>query len=215
MRQLIEISTDAQVEALIPNEGISGFILKSEQWESDIPGKVVRSSVRVNNDNLLLSLELEPFSTYRVMPISMLQIGTPLQLARYLGRQIVADAVITKSWLKSATRESWQNVPIPDSDRDTLEYSRSFTLQEYSRIQLGEVPYSMEDHWFAYFENNWLYWHRSWTGVGIFEVHIESVEDTYKVTEARVNKSQDAGIADIERLDGLLNGMCYEAKVFE
>lgn len=39
----------------------------------------------------------------------------------------------------------------------------------------------MEDTWFIYFENDWLYFHRSWTGHGIFKTHFTKNEEQYKI----------------------------------
>jgi len=35
----------------------------------------------------------------------------------------------------------------------------------------------MEDKWFIYFENGWLYFHRSWTGFGIYKAQLKKEPD--------------------------------------
>jgi hypothetical protein len=37
---------------------------------------------------------------------------------------------------------------------------------------MGLLPVQMEDKWFIYYEEDWLYLHRSWTGACIYGVHL-------------------------------------------
>lgn len=53
------------------------------------------------------------------------------------------------------------------------------------------IPEVMEDKWFIYLENNWLYFHRSWTGFCIYQLSIEPVTDGYKVVESWVNRDKE------------------------
>jgi len=48
----------------------------------------------------------------------------------------------------------------------------SFTEEQYQKLQKGLVPKVMEDKWYIYFENDCLYFHRSWTGLGILRAEI-------------------------------------------
>ena len=47
----------------------------------------------------------------------------------------------------------------------------------------------MDDKWFVFLENNWLYFHRSWTGACIYQVRFMPNGEKYNVTEAWVNRS--------------------------
>ena len=42
----------------------------------------------------------------------------------------------------------------------------------------------MEDKWFAYFDEPYLYLHRSWGGMAVFRVKLEADGDGARVTEA-------------------------------
>jgi len=87
---------------------------------------------------------------------------------------------------EQATRDSWKTEPMPEAKRQ-LHVDRTFTEEEYRRLQKGLLPKEMEDKWFAYFENEWLYIHRSWTGFCIYQVHLVSSGSVYSIGEIWVN----------------------------
>jgi hypothetical protein len=89
---------------------------------------------------------------------------------------------------KVATRESRKKVlPMPAS-KSRLSIKREFTQEEYNRIALGLIPLSMDEKWFIFLENDWLYFHRSWTGACIYQLRLENHEGNYSVAEAWVNR---------------------------
>jgi len=89
--------------------------------------------------------------------------------------------------MKIATRESWKTVkPLPEK-RAKLAYSRTFDAAEHARIVRGLVPEQMEDKWFVFWEEPWLWFHRSWTGIAIYGVRLEGTT----VKEAWVNRAPE------------------------
>ena len=94
-----------------------------------------------------------------------------------------------------ATSDSWQTHPMSET-RARLQCDRTFSADEYARLKLGFVPKEMEERWFIYLENDRLYFHRSWTGHGIFEVRLEPVEDGYRIAEAWVNRDPEQYVSD-------------------
>jgi hypothetical protein len=89
-----------------------------------------------------------------------------------------------------ATRSSWQIRPLPE-ERATLPFERRFTKDEHARLVLGLVPAQMEDKWFIFFEEGWLYLHRSATGACIYGVHLALDGDESVVKEAWVSRKPD------------------------
>ncbi|MEM9276692.1 MAG: hypothetical protein AAGA80_27695 [Cyanobacteria bacterium P01_F01_bin.143] len=87
---------------------------------------------------------------------------------------------------RKATRSDWKREPI-SKFKTQLKVDKNLTLEEYNYLSWGIVPQEMEDKWFIYLEDNWLYYHRSWTGYCIFEVRLEKVDNGYKIAEAWVN----------------------------
>ncbi|MFH5803645.1 hypothetical protein [Alienimonas sp. DA493] len=63
-----------------------------------------------------------------------------------------------------------------------------FSPQEIERIRLGLVPGQMEDKWFIYWQDDALYFHRSWTGICVYVVRFEIDGDSYRMCEADLNR---------------------------
>lgn len=52
----------------------------------------------------------------------------------------------------------------------------------------GFVPKEMEDRWFIFYEEGWLYFHRSWTGFCVYALRLESVPAGVRVAESWVSR---------------------------
>ena len=90
---------------------------------------------------------------------------------------------------KAAKRDSWKALPMPES-RSRLPFTGAFTQEEFDRVSLGHLSRDMDDKWFIFLEGNDLYFHRSWTGICIYQVRFEKQGDTYIVVEAWVNRDE-------------------------
>jgi O-acetyl-ADP-ribose deacetylase len=84
----------------------------------------------------------------------------------------------------------WKILPLSNT-RTPLQFRRTFTPDEYRHLQAGFRPREIEDKWFIYFEENWLNFHRSWTGFCIYRVYIQPEGETYKITEAWATRDSD------------------------
>jgi len=75
--------------------------------------------------------------------------------------------------MKIATKNNWKvlSMSIPERFDITIELDKV----EFDKISIGLIPNSMEDKWFAYFENGWIYICRSWTGNLIYKANIHSL----------------------------------------
>ena len=82
---------------------------------------------------------------------------------------------------KSATRTSWQNSPIENPERTELKLHFSDT--QFGKLTRGLIPREMEDKWFIFYEDTWLYFHRSWTGFGAFKTQLIKGEKGYLINE--------------------------------
>ena len=89
-----------------------------------------------------------------------------------------------------ATKSSWKTLDAPD-ERESLEYEYVFTDADTDRLQLGLIPQEMEDKWFVYFENGWLYLHRSWTGSLIYWLRLDGCPAGARVIESWVNRDSE------------------------
>ncbi|PYS78818.1 MAG: hypothetical protein DMF70_14155 [Acidobacteria bacterium] len=58
-------------------------------------------------------------------------------------------------------------------------------------MSVGVTPREMEDKWFIFLEDDWVFFHRSWTGICIYQIKISSAGDSHSVTEAWVNSDRN------------------------
>src|SRR5262249_61512865 len=65
--------------------------------------------------------------------------------------------------MRIATRSDWKTQPMP-AENERIALERDYSIEEFDRLRAGLVPQEMEDRWFIYFEDPWLFLHRSWTG---------------------------------------------------
>lgn len=93
---------------------------------------------------------------------------------------------------KIADRNSfWGNLSFLSDKKAQISLDRKFTEVELEKISYGTIPENMDSRWFIFLENHVLYFHRSWTGMGIYEVHFEKEGDLYKVAEAWVSEEEN------------------------
>jgi len=114
-----------------------------------------------------------------------------------------------------ATSSSWKNNPIPLKS-DKLPFSAIYVDSDIEKIKYGYIPKDMEDKWFIYFDDNHLYFHRSWTGCCIFIVKFKDSHLKLEVIETLVNRdtSQYTSVdsqKDLELLITLINNMLLKA----
>ena len=86
-----------------------------------------------------------------------------------------------------ATKDIWKNLPIDNPKQ--LQIYLEFNESQFSKIKNGLIPEEMEDKWFIYYEEGSLYFHRSWTGFGIYKVKITKEPTGYIIREFWVERN--------------------------
>jgi hypothetical protein len=109
----------------------------------------------------------------------------------------------------AATRDDWKTTPLPAA-RASITLDRTYSADEFARIKQGNVPQEMEEKWFAFYEEPWLYLHRSWTGYGIYQVRFEPADGGGRVAGVLVSRDPEQyrstdGISDALLLAVLLD----------
>ncbi|OJU76543.1 MAG: hypothetical protein BGO09_16620 [Bacteroidetes bacterium 47-18] len=67
-----------------------------------------------------------------------------------------------------------------------------FSEQQFLKLRKGFIPLQMEDKWFIYYDNEWLYFHRSWTGKGIYKTQInQKPGNCYFINSVWVERDKD------------------------
>lgn len=85
---------------------------------------------------------------------------------------------------KPASRHDWKTKP--PSLMESFPYHRTFSAEQREKLDWGVVPLEMEDKWFAFVEDDILYWYRSWTASLIYEVRLESRGEEWVTSTASV-----------------------------
>ncbi len=93
----------------------------------------------------------------------------------------MAIKVKTIDMNETATKKTWKNIPIDNPKR--IDIDLLFTDKQYAKLTKGLIPQQMEDKWFIYYEDEWLYFHRSWTGNGMYKAKLNKVTDGYSIKE--------------------------------
>ena len=69
-------------------------------------------------------------------------------------------------------KTDWKTKAMPEKRQD-LGYQNFFWDADAEKILAGHKPDDMDDKWFIYCENGWVYFVRSWTGHYIFAFKLE------------------------------------------
>ena len=91
---------------------------------------------------------------------------------------------------KPAGPTDWKTEPLP-AERTTIALDRLFSPREMDRIRVGCIPEMMEDKWFVYWQDDTLYFHRSWTGYCIYVVHFVRESEAWRMVRADVNRDYE------------------------
>ncbi len=91
--------------------------------------------------------------------------------------------------LDIATRTSWETHPIDQPKR--IDIDLQFTKDQVAQMKIGLIPQQMEDKWFIFSEDEWLYFHRSWSGFGIYKARLDKLEDRYTIKEFFAERNQE------------------------
>lgn len=90
--------------------------------------------------------------------------------------------------MKLAKRTSWGIGPFPDNSISIpiIEY-KYYILEEFNKIKIGYIPGQMEDKWFIFFEDDFLYCCRSWTHTNVYKIKFKREKDIFEVTSLNLN----------------------------
>ncbi len=83
-----------------------------------------------------------------------------------------------------ATSTSWKNNPMPQQ-RERLPFEVIYSGKDVEKIKYGYIPEEMEDKWFIYFDDNFLYFQRILTKVDIntLELNIIMLSEIDKINK--------------------------------
>ena len=76
--------------------------------------------------------------------------------------------------------------------------SMLISRDDMQAIAKGYAPMDMDDRWVAFMEDDRLFFHRSWTGYGVYEVTFAAKEKGFMATSARIESHPDRRRADFD-----------------
>lgn len=95
----------------------------------------------------------------------------------------------------SYNNKSFEVHLMPDEHIKTVLSDYAYTQEEFDLIQKGLYPEAMEDKWIIHFEDNMLYFYRSWTGLCIYTVEFFSFlhreKPRYGIKDITINRNKD------------------------
>lgn len=78
--------------------------------------------------------------------------------------------------------------------------------EEMNHLKEGYRPYDMDDKWCAYFENNKLYIHRSWTGICIYIIDFSDNNNIKATVNRNTEQYRETNIdRDRSQVESLLS----------
>ena len=93
--------------------------------------------------------------------------------------------------MKDRVRKSdWRTFDMPETFEAAI-IDRALTEEEYKALVFGFIPRDMDDRWFLYVQDDWVYLHRSWTGHLIFKLKLEIPSGNVVLTDIHINRDPD------------------------
>lgn len=91
-----------------------------------------------------------------------------------------------------ARRSSWHNVPMAEA-RERVPFEQSYSVAAYRAIQQGFIPDELEDPWFMFAEEEWLYIHAN-NGVGqcLYRLRFVRRDERWHVADAWASREESA-----------------------
>jgi hypothetical protein len=129
----------------------------------------------------------------------------------YLERNRAMTDATEAAMPKPATKADWKTLEQP-TVREPLKYHHTFSARDADTLRRGLIPREMEDKWFVYYRDGWVYLHRSWTGALIYWLKLDESPAGARVVESFVSRDpaqyEETDISyDRSLLDFLLRGL--------
>lgn len=90
---------------------------------------------------------------------------------------------------KIATKKTWTNYTIDNPKK--IDIDLHFSDHHFLKLTKGLIPQQMEDKWFIYYDNKWLYFHRSWTGYGMYKAKLNKEVEGYSIKEFWAERNKE------------------------
>jgi hypothetical protein len=93
-------------------------------------------------------------------------------------------------WMKIAEPTDWKADAMPEL-QTIIPLGILYNRKQLMLMKRGVIPREMEDKWFVYWENDELFFHRSWTGFCVYKVRFDCEQMGALAVDAIVNRDPD------------------------
>ncbi len=117
-----------------------------------------------------------------------------------------------------ASRDDCKTKKMP-KENVIVNISKKILASEMEKVRKGLLPLEMEDKWFIFCENNYIYFHRSWTGHCIYIAEYRELSnDDFEIFKLTINRNleqytQDDDDYDKELFNYLFDSLLLDKKV--
>lgn len=110
---------------------------------------------------------------------------------------------------KMATKDTWKTLPMPE-ESVTVPLDLRLSDEQMSLVLYGHIPDAMEDHWFMYCSDNKIHYHRSWTGICVFEAGFHESFSGFQISSLTINQDPEDCRIEPERATALFCALLME-----
>lgn len=90
-----------------------------------------------------------------------------------------------------ALKSSWDTKHMPRHKHATIQIDIELTEDELMELAKGHIPEEMEDHWFMYFDGEFIRFYRSWTGICIYKGRVVRKDGVPHIDTLVVNRDSE------------------------
>lgn len=101
--------------------------------------------------------------------------------------------------MKIASKNKMNTSPMTNPKK--LDVSIFLNNEQLQKLKLGLIPNEMEDKWFAYFNCEYIHFHRSWTGYEIFKAKVNTTDKGCQINEFWVEQNLDKYNEQIDEIN--------------
>jgi hypothetical protein len=85
-------------------------------------------------------------------------------------------------FMQPATKNSWDTLPMLIPHR--ISTAIPISPKQFEKLKMGLIPRDMDYKWFIYCQDDWIYFHRSWSGHEIYKFQIQRItNESYEIRE--------------------------------
>ena len=90
-----------------------------------------------------------------------------------------------------ALKSSWDIKHMPRHKHTTIEIGIELSEEDLMELAKGHIPEEMEDHWFMYFDGEYIRYYRSWTGICIYKGRVMRKDGVPIIDELIANRDSE------------------------